>query len=194
MALNKIQIISQALSLIGIPGTQSIDPNNKDQVFAEQAFDFLYPTTLAKEDWRFATAIQQLSQLVETPIIDEYRYAYQLPAGFLAIVRPYNLSRFQIYEDKLYSNENELKLEYRFEVDISKAPDYFTEYMIYVLAEYLTLALAEKIEYETILRQKKKETGDRAAYLDAQGHSNFQIQFNPFIDIRGSSRGTIGVR
>lgn len=187
MALNKIQIISQALSLLGIPGTNQIDPNNSSQVFAEQAFDFLYPSTLAKEDWRFTTVLQQLSKSITPPIIDEWSNAFVLPAGMLALVRVIPRGNFQIYGDRLYSNSNELKLEFRKEIDIAKAPDYFTEYMIYILAEYLSLAIAEKISYQQVMEKKKNIAMGKAAFLDAQSHSNIAMQSNAFLDVRGGN-------
>ncbi len=190
MGLARIQVIGRSLELIGIPAPgNQIDPNNRDQVTAAKSYDFLYPAELAKEDWRFATKVTPLSQNVTPPTVDRWRFSYQLPAGVLAIVRTYPNTQFQIYEDNIFTNSNKMDLEYRFQVGEAKVPMLFSEYMILVLAEYLSLAIAEKIGYVSVLAPKVARALGKAAYIDAQNHPNFEVQDNPFLDVRtgGSS-------
>jgi hypothetical protein len=194
MALSKIQIIAQALFQNGLGTINTIDPNNPQQVDAEKAFDILYPKILSEYDWRFATKIIQLSRLVETPIIDEWKYAYQLPADYLVGVRTYPLSPFQIYEDKIYSNNEELKLEYRFPVNITKAPQYFVFAMIYALSEYLALPFAEKVEYLQAFQSLNNPTMRKAIFLESQAHPGSPIASHPFINVRYGSGDIRGVR
>ena len=80
----------------------------------ENLYDLLYPALLAQDNWRFNVRLQQLNKLVETPIVDAWRNIFQLPSDYLALIRLYPRSDFQIYEDKVFSNSNELTAEYRF--------------------------------------------------------------------------------
>jgi hypothetical protein len=60
--------------------------------------------------------------------------------------------------------------------------------MIYALAEYLSLPFAQKLQYLEALSAGNNRVMRKAAFLDAQSHSNFSMRSNPFISVRFGSQ------
>ncbi len=195
MALTKIQILSQSMSQLGLAPISSVDANNPQAVFASTAYDMLIESTLSNEDWRFATKLAQLSQLITPPPIDDYTFAYQIPGDFLASVRLIPQTFFQIVGDQIWTNVDGSQLvkglffEYRFRANEGIWPMYFVRYFIIALAEYLAIPLAEKLEYKKELEREKQKLENKAAFLDAQNHTNFPMRSNPFIEVRFGGQG-----
>lgn len=187
MATTKIQIIRNAIAFLGEGSITTVSSGGQFASFAEDIYDLTISAVLAKENWRFATAIVSLSQLVNEPIVDEWMYIYQLPADYLSLIRLYPDNRdFQIYQNKLlYANVNELKVEYRFKPDESRFPRYFEEYFTYYLAG--RLALTAGISKETVaLLEKKEESAYKGAIAaDGSSHPTNSIKDAPYINIRG---------
>ncbi len=186
MAFTKIQIISNALSLIGKGPITAIADAGDFGKHAENMYDMTIESILAADDWRFATAIQELSKLVSVPIVDNWTYIYQLPANCLAIRRFYPDTRdFETYENGLiYSNTDNLYIEYRFKPDESRFPIFFVEYFIYYLAQ--TLALTASLgEISAKLEEMTLGKYYRALASNASSHPTTSIKDNPVINARG---------
>lgn len=187
MALTKVQIISSAANLLNKGPITSISSADVFASSAEDTFDYLLPSILAKKNWRFATALIQLSQKIEVPIVDEWQYIYTLPADYLALVRtyPYSLN-FQIYQNQLlYTNLSELKIEYRFLPDISKLPAHFVEYFIWELAASMSLTGSSSESLYKTLALKANDLRIQATAADSQSHPNQAIVSHPFAEVRG---------
>jgi len=192
MAFTRIQIISNAVTLIGkgvINQTTSIGPIGPA---AEQAYDLLYPSLLSSDSWRFNVRLQQLSRLVSTPIIDDWKYVFQLPSDYLALIRLYPLTNYNIYEDKVFSNNIDLTAEYRFLTPEHLLPPTFVEYFVYAIADYLSLGVALQESYAEKMEKRKELAYRRALATDGYSHPNQPIVDAPFIDVRfgsGYNRG-----
>lgn len=171
MALTKVKVISNAISILGHKPIQTLENGDDLVVSAEQAFDLLYPSVLAKTPWRFATQIQQLTQLVETPVSNAWKFVFALPAGWLKTIRMHPQTYdWEIYEgDKIYANFNgEWFMEYVFSPDIQFLPGYFVEYFVYEIATYLALSNAQKPEFYSVLDAKRIQLQGFASAIDAQ--------------------------
>ncbi|MHA1447891.1 MAG: hypothetical protein ACTSP4_00525 [Candidatus Hodarchaeales archaeon] len=190
MPLTKVQIISSAVNLLNKGPITSIAGAGNFTTSAEDTFDYLLPSEISKHDWRFATAIAQLSRLVQTPIIDNYEYIYALPADYLTLVRLYPQTYdFQIYQNStLYANATELKIEYRFVPDVTRLPSYFVEYFIDLLASRLALTGAASETLAADLIKMASEKKIEAMAVDAKAHPNIAIVDSPLIDIRNGSQ------
>ena len=101
---SKVNIISNAISMLGHAPIVSLTNGDNMVVAAEQAFDMLLPAVLSQNNWRFATQIQQLSESVEVPP-QPWSAIYLLPAGWLKTIRVYpNIYVWDIYENsKIYA-------------------------------------------------------------------------------------------
>ncbi len=187
MPLTKAEIISRTVELLGKGPIASTLSAGKFAQVVDNFYELLLPATLAINNWRFATAIQQLSRLVAVPIVSDWSYAFQLPANFLALRRLYpHTTDFQIYENKLlYANASELTLEYRFVPDASRFPEYFVEYFIYRIG--VRLAVFASADETTLgaFKGLEKEAYVSALFADGSSHPTQPIQSAPVIDCRG---------
>ena len=192
MAFTRIRIISAALTALGKGPVNDIATAGEFGDAADIAYDLLYPSLLSSDNWRFNVAIRQLSVLVNSPPVDEWRFALQLPSDYLSLVRTYPLiNDFQIFEDRMFTNTDNIKLEYRFEPNESLLPAYFVEYFVYSLAEFLALAVALQESYAKEMAAKREIAYSKALFTDGQSHPNRAVVSSPFVAVRfgGSGRG-----
>lgn len=187
MAMTKTKIVSNAVGFLGNQPITSLNTNNDLVRSAEQAYDFLLPDVLSRNNWRFACQIVQLSELVDTPPT-YWKAIYQLPADFLKLIRlyPQNYS-FEIYEgDKLYSmySGQELFIEYLFQPSEALFPQYFSVLMSLEVAAYLAMSNAEKTEYYSAIEQRRINAMAMAAAIDNQNRPNFSLANFPVITDR----------
>ena len=104
MSLTRVQIISNALMQLGHKPITSLSGGDSLVVAADQIYDIKITSVLTRSNWRFATQIQQLSQLAEAPP-KPWKTAYQLPAGYLKmlILYPY------MYAWDIYAGQNYIR-------------------------------------------------------------------------------------
>jgi len=206
MASTQVQIISNALSIMGKKPIISLDDNSDIVTAAVQAFNYLLPSILAKYFWRFATTIAQLQQLNIKPVGNYWSYAYALPPDYLKLVHLYPPNwDFEIYNNQqLYSNfnstiqyippppsppqplpaANPLYIEYQFLPLVQFLPDYFNEYFAYELASYLCLTNAQSVNYFQVLRPRADFLLQSALAADAQNRPQTPLQSAPMISRR----------
>lgn len=185
MAWNKVEIISLSLGLLGKGPIESIDAAGDYAGAASAHYEVLLRAELCKYNWRFATALVQLARTVDTPLVDQWRYIYQLPADYLLMWKMYPQVPYQIYENKkLYANVDTLKIEYRFLPDVTLLPAYFVQYFMTKLAEVLSIAVAENKDYFTAMQKQAAIWLPQALSADAQAHPNQSTVNNPFDAVR----------
>lgn len=190
MAITKVSIISNAITLLGHKPILTLDPQDADElvVSAEQAFDMLLPASIAENSWRFATNIVELSKINnQTPPV-YWNSVYQLPSGYLGNIRIYPQNyEYEIYADeKIFSNwtgESPIYMEYLFLPDISRLPAWFIKYFVFEIAAYLALSNAQKVEYFDRLEVKKNNAMAIAMGLDAKNRPNYQFINFPMLNI-----------
>lgn len=186
MALTKEAIVSLAIMPLGHEPVVSFEGADNMVVAAEQAFNLLLPAVLSQSNWRFATQIQELSKLAETPP-DPWKCAYLLPAGYLKTlnVSPQNYA-WDIYENsKIYSQyDGRFFMEYTFVPDISKLPMHFINYFIYEIASYLALSNAQKPEYQAQLEAKRDRAFAVSSSIESQNRPQFSQASFPALNKR----------
>ncbi len=122
-----IDIASNALLLIGESPISSFTEDTVAALIAANLYNPTFENLLTLHPWRFASNKSSLSRLTATPT-NQWDYAYQLPTDFLVAQHvDTGNNNFQIYTDKLYSNETTIILDYTFKPDESFLPAYFTE-------------------------------------------------------------------
>ena len=186
MSLAKVSIISNAISLLGHAPIISLDNGDQMVVAAEQAFDMLYPAILAENNWRFATAIQQMSQSTETPP-PQWGTVYLLPAGWLKTLRVWPfIYCWDIYENsKIYAQyQGPFWMEYIFQPDISKLPPHFVKYFCYEIGAYLCLSSAQKPEFYQQIEAKRVTSYAMCAAVEAQNRPQFTQMVFPVLQNR----------
>jgi hypothetical protein len=176
----KTSIISNAVTLMGHAPILSLIDQDELIVAAEQLFDMKLPSVLSSANWRFATKIEQLSQLVETPP-PPYLYVYQLPSGWLKTLQVWpNTYDWDIFNgNKIYAfQDTEWYMQFIYQPDVSQLPPWFVDYFIYEIAAPLALTNAEKTEYFSVLEQKRTSMQALAMSIDCQNRPQFtQVDF-----------------
>tara|TARA_R110002153_G_scaffold269481_1_gene435103 strand:+ start:45 stop:401 length:357 start_codon:yes stop_codon:yes gene_type:complete len=109
-----IDLASNALLLIGEETISSFTNDTTAALVAANLYDLTYESLLTLHPWRFASTQIVLSRLTSTPV-STWKYAYQLPADFLVAQHVDNSTdMYQIYTDKLYSDNSTITLDYTF--------------------------------------------------------------------------------
>ena len=190
MPMTKVQIISNALTILGKKPIISLVNQSDIVTAAEQAFDMLLPSIISRGFWRFATRILPLSQVTPVPLGGYWTYAYALPADYVKHTHTWPLIYdFEVYEGNLlYSNYNDsgqqLFLEYQFVPVIQNIPDYFLEYFIYEIATYLALSNAQSVQYASYLQPQVAVKMAQALAADSQNRPQTPLQSKPMISRR----------
>lgn len=106
MAMNKLQVVSMALQMLGQKPIAALNSTSDIEISASNAFDLLLPSIIQRNSWRFATKIDYLWVSNEIPILSYWYLIFDLPADFLETIRLYPQSYcWEIYEgNKIYSN------------------------------------------------------------------------------------------
>ena len=190
MPLTKVQVISNALAIMGKKPIQTLINQDALVTAAEQAFDFLFDAAISTGFWRFATTIVQLNQVLPTPIGGYWFFAYKLPANYRKLVHLWPQQYdYEMYEnDLMYCNFDDsgqpLFMEYVFPPVYVNVPDYFWQYFVYEIAQYLCLSNAQMLQYHQILQPMRDKNWAVALAADAQNRPQTPLQSAPMITRR----------
>jgi len=181
---SKIDIISQALILLGHDAINSLtDPGRVVRV-AASLYDQVKEEELTSSNWSFARFKVQLAQLTTAPI-DEFTYAYQLPPDHLKTLFIKPRVRFKKYQDKIYTNANgPIYLDYIANVSESRFDPSFTRMLSLSLAANYAIPIREGFTTSQLLEQRYMKARNRATQADSSQQTQDRIVSNPFIAAR----------
>lgn len=145
---SKVDICNMSIYNVGGNPINSVpDGTKKEAMLCDLYYDVALDEVLAAHHWRFAKKWLSLPQINNPTFIDEqYTYVYQLPADFIRFSDQEDRSlNFARREDKLYSNEDTLEIEYIARItDTTKFPIWFTVALTTKLSSYLAIPLSRK--------------------------------------------------
>lgn len=179
-----IDIASNALVRIGVPPISSFTEGGAAGQAAANLFEPTVRSMLTEHRWRFAAAKRQLAQLVAKPLND-YSYAYQLPSDLLLLYRVFPNSSYDIFEDKLYSNSNEIEIDYLFRADSAQFPPYFQLAVEYQLASEFALIVTSNRSLAETYEVKARDQMKKARFADSQGRPPASVYAIDYLDVRG---------
>ena len=132
----KIDLVSAALVLIGDTPINSLIGNSRAQQVANTLYDSIVKNELTKHRWAFARAKAQIALTTEVPVDQEWQSIYQLPADILFLIKLYPSVRYQVYGNKVYTNNaGPLYCDYIYDVPEASWPFYFSKMIEYALAK-----------------------------------------------------------
>lgn len=178
-----ISMSSNALLLIGHGTISSLTEPGAGARAAANLYPTVYEDALTGHPWRFAMGKVALSKLLDTPL-NEWKNAFQLPGNLLLMYRTYPRSTYEIYEDKLYTDEESVEIDYWFEPAETTLPPYFVKYMQYLLAAEFAISVTDNrtlAETFSAMAEKQKLV---AINRDSQGRTNNAIESAPFLEVR----------
>jgi len=119
----------------------------------------------------------------ENPTPD-YKYQFQLPSDFIRVDSTNPVSNYEIYEDKILSNNSALGLDYFREIRAELLPPYAIRYLEYEMASVLAIPLtvdSKKSELYAKLSAKQLQV---AMSTDAQSQPPKGFASTPTTDVR----------
>ena len=178
-----IQISSNALILLGHPPISSFDEPGAGAQAASNLYEQSYLNMLTIHRWRFATKKQQLSRLTATPL-NGYNYQFQLPNDLLYLIRKDEGFEYEIYGDKLLSNNLVEEIDYIYRVDESSLPPYFVKAFEFFMAMQLAIPVVGNStragEYNNMYEMQLK----RAKFADSSQRPGDTFLDNPYVNVR----------
>lgn len=176
MAVNKFEIASQALVLVGANPIVSFDGAGAENVAASTLYEAAVRELLGAYPWRFSTRKVQLTRLVAVPP-DEWDAAYQMPADILTVhaVRVSDEPiEFDRYEDQVLCGAQASDVvigELTFRSSEPYWPAYFETALRYKLASYFAIPLADDTDKASLYEGKFLRAFGSAKTQDAQART-----------------------
>jgi hypothetical protein len=181
---SKISMISNALILLGDAPISSLNDPGAGAIAAANLYESGYVNLLSLHRWRFATKQAQLPRLTASPLRDDYKYQFQLPSDFIYLHNTSVFRDYEIFEDKLYANNQEVLIDYTYRVNEDKLPYYFVMTMQFFLASIFAIPVTANSTRSEAYRLQYEAQLKRAKFLDASQRPNEPIQHRPYIEIR----------
>lgn len=179
----KIGLISRALMLLGEKPAEGEDDDRYGVTVGMDMFNLVYENELQSNRWRFSVKKAQLARLSDTPR-NQWLNAFQLPSDMLLPLHVYPMAPYEIYGDRIYTDQSAVDLDYVFKPEIEQLPAYFCALMVAALARDMAKPISEDKDTVLILQKRYIEQRNRAMYADAQGRPATSIQYSPFTDVR----------
>lgn len=177
----QIEIISNAMISIGAAPISSLTEGTEGLVGAA-LYENTYRGLLASHTWRFATKKARLARLTEIPI-NEYSYKYQLPSDIITVVKVNGYSDYEIYGDKIYTNQPELYIDYRYRVDETILPDYFVLTLQFLLSAQFAIPITDNTQRAQTYNALFEAQLRRAKSIDSMARPQDAIVDSPLTGI-----------
>ena len=179
-----VSICSVALVLIG---------DNSIQHFADTtggltAKELWYPfkkNLLGEYPWPFSKKTERLNVLSEAP--DEalgYSYKLQIPIDCIDILRVISGERYDIYADGIYSNCNDVLLEFLADVEVNKFSTHLEQAAIFGMAAMLAWAIPHEKAMSDSYQEKYLSKLTQAKAKASQSRPSRGFTHSPFTDCR----------
>lgn len=183
---SKIDLVSNALILIGDNPINSLTGNAKAQVVASNLYDSIVQAELSKHDWGFARKKVQVSKTTDTLPDSEYDSVHQLPSDLLVLreVRP--RQGYRVYGKKIYSNNGTQKMTIDYTANVAESfwPPYFEEMIQYALARNFATPIRDSAAARAEMTNEYLNASRMARYQDSQQYPTEQLASSPFIEAR----------
>jgi hypothetical protein len=153
MSTPKVELVNQALRLIGAEAITSFDEQNDLAATCTSLFDDTVRSLQASYPWRFTLEKQQLSRLTDPPI-NEWTYQHALMPGQLVLrqlfpsaqVGAKPVADYEVFGNRVYSDQPVLWADYQTERDPATWPPHFRNLARHALAAVLAIPVAESAE------------------------------------------------
>ena len=182
----KVEICSNALILLGHTPISSLDEPGAGALLAKNLYDTTYEAFLSSNNWNFAKKYAGLNRLSDEPLHPNYKYQYQIPVDFVRINTTIPISDYEIFEDKIYSNSEELGIKYFYKVREEMFPPFAIRCMEYYMASILAIPLTVDTAKANVYGQMFQQQLINSMSIDAQSAPQEGWASTPIADVRYS--------
>jgi len=184
---SKIELISNALILIGDTPINSLDGGTRRETVARNLYDNIVQNEMTKHRWGFARRLAQISLTTEE-VIDKslrWRSIYQLPSDMLFLINVTPDNTYALYGDKLYSQSSQaLYADYIANVPESEWPVFFSKMIEYALAMDFAASIRDSATARNEMAFAYQNQSRMARYTDSQQYPTERVVSNPFTNVR----------
>ena len=180
-----IQIASNALLLLGHEPIANFEEPTAGATIAANLYDSSYKSMLTTYRWRFATRSSvQLARLT-TPSDENFEFSFQLPADLLYLQRvtERNLN-YEIYEDKLHTNQTTVSIDYTYNIAADKLPAYYVKSLEFFLSTQFALSLTGDLNKMKAFEKAYVYQLRQAKFADGTQRPSASFQDSPYTDVR----------
>lgn len=177
----KIKLISNAMVLIGANPIASLEEGTEGLVGAA-LYEDTYEGLLASHTWRFATRKARLAKLTEAPL-NEFSYQYQLPSDYITTEKVQGCTDYEIYGDKIYTNQPEVYIDYRYRVDEVLLPPHFALTLQFLLAAQFAIPITDNSQRAQVYEGLYERQLKRAKGIDSMARPSQAIVDSPLTGI-----------
>jgi hypothetical protein len=171
MATN-VTICNAALLMVNANTISSFSDETREAAICNSLYETTKDTILMKFPWSFSLFQEQLAQTVNTPLFD-YTYEYQLPTGYLRILKKDNLGNdYRILKDKLLTDANAVELLYQKDPGEEFYSPLVVRALEFRMADLLSLALVQDENMSDIYNKRYLVTMAEARATDSQNAPN----------------------
>lgn len=180
-----ISIISNAFILLGKQAINALDPKNPIHTAAKNLYETLLPDLLSSAPWRQAVKNITLNKVNETPNNNErWSFIYELPNDpkMLSLYKVYPTMDYQIYNNYLYCNLNDVKVDYVYRVTEDKFPPYFVNLITYALTYHLAMPVTQNSTLVQFWGNQYKIKKLSAQAMNANQIPSQVVSYNPIYE------------
>lgn len=181
-ASTQVQLVSNALILLGDSPISSLTEERTGAVLGANLFEGTYQAMLASHRWRFATKTLQLSKLSTAPETD-YTSAYSLPSDIIYLIKT-DTQNYDIYGSEVHTNSDTLQIDYIYRVAEDKLPAYFQKALEYNLAAQFAVPLTGDIDKGSYYAKLFNNEVRKARYADSTQHPQDSFADSPYTEVR----------
>lgn len=111
---SQVEIANMALRSLGANPITSLSQASEEARKIDAVYDLVLKSMLRSHPWNFAKKETALSQLTETPTLEDYDYIYSLPSDYLTLIKTSVEPTYthKIKGRRIYSNSSTLSIEY----------------------------------------------------------------------------------
>jgi len=138
----KLSICSDALIMLGASPLSSFSDGTDEAQIADRLYDDIRDTLLMQYAYSWSIKKVKLARLADAPI-NEWKYKYQLPGDMLGNPKAVFITsavggvparNFEIYALGLYTNYEDVWIDYQYRPEPASFPPYFARLLKYALA------------------------------------------------------------
>jgi len=185
-----IALASNAMLLLGGSTIASFTEESAESQIAANLFEHSYRYVLAVHRWRFAVKQEKLARLTAEPEA-LFNYQFQLPTDIIYLIRTIDNQRYEVYEDKLYSNSTEVTIEFVYDIDSDKIPSHFAKAVEYYLASQFAIPLTGDTEKASYYSAQYEKAVVKAKFIDSSSRPNQTFINNRYTDVRNRGSSTL---
>lgn len=182
MTVSSITICSNSLVLLGGNEISSFLDGDTGSTIAKLLYESTYHSMLTETNWHFAQRTERLAMLEEKPE-NGYKNKFKLPVDCLTVVKC-DSKIYEIYERELYTNANEVLIEYVFPPTEVNLPPSFIKALEYNLAAQFAIPLTGNTSRAEFYAGVYQDAVKKARWVDAQARPNRPIADAPYIRAR----------